>query len=144
MLSFLVSVEQRLWDFVDGDGAAQHMVFWGEVHGEEEVVGQRVKTFRGVNGLFFTLMVLRTALPLRVISTLFGVHETTGGRAFTTWLNFLYRSFKPLVRLPTRDEVSRYAPDNFRRQGLKDVAMVLDASEVWINSSWQTDLNWAC
>lgn len=74
---------------------------------------QRVKTFRGVDGLFFTLMVLRTAMPLVVASTLFGVHESTGGRAFTTWLNFLYRSLRPVIRLPSAKEVVDLLPKNF-------------------------------
>lgn len=75
--------KQRLYDFVDGDGAAKHMVFWDEREGgceeERRTREKRTKFFRGPNGLFFTLMVLRTALPLVVLSTLFGVHETTGG-----------------------------------------------------------------
>lgn len=83
--------------------------------------GGRVKRrsggFRGMNDLFFTLMVLRTAVPIVVASTLFGVHETTGGRAFTTWLNFLCRNLRPMVRLPSLDEVDMFAPDNFARYG---------------------------
>lgn len=63
------------------------------------------------------LMALRTAMPLVVLSALFGVNETTGGRAFTTWLNFMHRSMRPLMRLPTREEVDAYAHDNFLRQG---------------------------
>lgn len=105
---------------------------------------KRSRAFRGITGLFFTLMVLRTAVPIVVASTLFGVHETTGGRAFTTWLNFLCRSLRPLVRLPTLDEVDVFAPDNFRRYGYGKCALVLDATEVEIPRTWQGDMNWAC
>lgn len=123
------------------------MQFWDQRHGDGRqedgsMKEQRAKTFRGVNGLFFTLMALRTGMPLVVLSTLFGVNETTGGRAFTTWLNFMHRSMQPLMRLPTREEVDADAPDNFLRQGSGSVALVLDASELAIHNSWQTDVNW--
>jgi len=144
-----VFVAQRLFSFLDADGAATHMRFWDQRHDDGrkedgEAKEQRAKVFRGVNGLFFTLMVLRTAIPLVVLSVFFGVHETTGGRAFTTWLNFLHHSLSPLVRLPTREEVDESAPDNFLRQNLGSVVMLLDASEIPIKSSWNTDVNWLC
>ena len=139
---------QRLFKFLDATGAAENMVFYDErvaggVPDDGGSVEKRCKTFRGVNGLFFTLMVLRSAMPLRVASTLFGVHETTGGRAFTTWLNYLYRSLRRLVRLPSREEVDKFSPGNFCDQGYAAVAMVLDATELEVCSSWQTDMNWA-
>lgn len=123
-------------------------MFWDQRHGDGRHEDgsrkeQRAKLFRGVDGLFFTLMHLRTALPLVALSALFGVHETTGGRAFTTWLNFMHRSMQPLLRLPERSEVDAFAPDNFLSHGLGSVALVLDASEVALHASWQTDLNWA-
>ncbi|CAN0269218.1 unnamed protein product, partial [Pylaiella littoralis] len=84
---------EKLYEFLDPKGAATHMVFYDKREGSGlkqtgEKVSHRNGVFRGINGLFLTLMVLRTAVPLVVASTLFGVHETTVGRAFTTWLNF--------------------------------------------------------
>lgn len=46
-------------------------------------VERRSKKLGGSNGLFFTLLVVRTATPLRVASALYGVSESTAGRAFT-------------------------------------------------------------
>ena len=139
---------QDLFDALNDDGVADVMVFY-EQSAREGLTedGSRVESrsgvFRGVNGLFFTLMVLRTALPLIVLSTLFGVSASTGGRAFTTWLNFLYRSFMPMVRLPSLEEVFKYTPSNFSRQGYDRMIMLLDATEVPIPHSWQTEMNWA-
>lgn len=123
------------------------MVFYDQREGggktaEGTRVEQRRKKFRGVNGLFFTLMVLRTATPIVVASALFGVHETTGGRAFTTWLNFLWRSLRPLVRLPTLAEVDEFVPQNFVDHGYAKCVLVLDATELEICRFWQTDWNW--
>ncbi|CAM9493121.1 unnamed protein product [Pylaiella littoralis] len=142
--------EQKLYEFLDAEGAAAtHVVFYDKREGSGlkqtgERVSHRNGVFRGINGLFLTLMVLRTAVPLVVASTLFGVHETTVGRAFTTWLNFLCRSLRPLVRLPSIDEVDIFAPDNFVRYGYGKCALVLDATELEIPRSWQGDMNWAC
>ena len=105
----LVSL-QDLYGALDNDGAAENMTFYGG--GPESAVksdGSRVvrqkKCFRGPNGLFFTLFVLRTTTPITVASTLFRRGETTGGRAFTTWLNFLARSLRHFVLLPLPHEV---------------------------------------
>ena len=139
---------QRLYEVINADGVADELVWYdqrasGGLKEDGTRVVSRSKVLGGLNGLFFTLMVLRTALPLIVLSTLFGVHESTGGRAFTTWLNFLYRSFKPLVRLPSLEEVSRFTPSNFLRHGYESMIMLLDATEMAINRSWQTEMNWA-
>lgn len=144
-----ITSEQKLYEFLDAEGAATHVVFYDKREGSGlkqtgERVSHRNGVFRGINGLFLTLMVLRTAVPLVVASTLFGVHETTVGRAFTTWLNFLCRSLRPLVRLPSIDEVDIFAPDNFVRYGYGKCALVLDATELEIPRSWQGDMNWAC
>ena len=96
----------------------------------------------GLNGLCFTLFLLRTATSLRVTSALFGVSESTGGRAFSTWLNFLRGFLRRLVRLPTESDVELYAPQNFRDRGLSKVAIVLDATETPVDEVWQTDAAW--
>ena len=141
---------QKLYGFLDERGAAEHMVFFdqrdgGGITSKGEKVQSRQKFFRGLNGLCFTLFVMRTALPIASASALFGVHETTGGRAFTTWLNFLSRSLQPLVRLPCLvREVQNLAPKNFLDKGYGNCVIVLDATELEIPRTWQTDMNWAC
>lgn len=99
----------------------------------------RRKTFRGLNGLFFVLFVLRTAVPLVVASTLFGVSATTGGRAFTTWASYLRSSLRPYVRLPQPHDVESTAPLAFDRKDLAKVVLVLDATELETVRVWQTD-----
>lgn len=135
-----------MYDFINEEGIADNLVWY---RGAETLVGgvkpdgsrpaQRKKELSGLNGLFFTLFVLRTASSLRVTSTLFGVSESTGGRAFTTWVNFLRKALAPCVRLPDIEEVERHAPDNFIKKGLSKVAVVIDATESRVDKVWQSD-----
>ena len=96
----------------------------------------------GLNGLFFALFLLRTATSLRATSALFGVSESTGGRAFSTWLNILRGFLRRLMRLPAESEVELYALQNFRDRGLSKVAMVFDATDIPVDKVWQTDAAW--
>ena len=139
-----------LFAAINEEGVADNLVFYS---GAETTVGgvkadgsrpvQRQKKLGGLNGLFFTLFLLRTASSLRVASTLFGVSESTGGRAFTTWLNFLRGSLRHFIHLPNAKEVVGYAPQNFVDKGLSKVCIVLDATETPVDKVWQTDAAWA-
>lgn len=138
---------QDLYEALNDDGAAENMNFYGggphsAVKSDGSRVVKRKKAFRGPNGLFFTLFILRTATPIKVASALFGRDETTGGRAFSTWLNFLARSLRHYVRLPKPDEVAKTAPANFVSSNLADVIFVLDATEVEVERVWNKDANY--
>lgn len=144
-------IRQTFYDAINVGGAADDIRFQdGDVEpaaateGKENAsIKQRKKVFGGVNGVFFTLLVLRTALPLRIASSLFGVHETTGGRAFTTWMSFLRGSLRPFVRLPTIAEVISTAPIGWEGEELSRVIAVLDATEVESCRSLQIDAAYA-
>lgn len=100
----------------------------------------RRRVLGGRNGLFFTLFVMRTGVPIVVASALFGASTQTGTAAFTTWVCFLRRELQPYVRLPRVEEVKEYAPESFVTAGLDNVVVVLDATELEIVRVWQTDL----
>eukprot|EP00904_Undaria_pinnatifida_P003201 jgi/Undpi1/12882/HiC_scaffold_7.g02548.m1 len=139
---------EKLFIFLDEDGAAQNLTFYDggrelSVKNDGSRVAQRKKTFRGINGLFFVLFILRTSTPVAVTSALFGRNQTTEGRVFSTWLNFLARSFRPLVRLPLLAEVTATAPLNFKRSELSEVVCVLDATELEVERSWNKDAGYA-
>ena len=130
---------QELYSTLNDEGAADNMTFYGSgsaVESDGSRKAHRKRTFRGPNGLFFALFILRTSSPIAVASALFGTSETVGGRAFSTWVNFLARSFRPLVRLPFPPEVAMTAPENFVASNLSKVILILDATEV--------DVEWVC
>lgn len=140
---------QEFFVFLNDEGVVDNLVFyrgvetpvWGvKADGSRPVL--RTKCLGGVNGLFFTLFRLRTGATLRVTSTLFGVSETTGGRAFTTWLKFLRGALAPCVRLMNLPDVESTAPPNFVEKGLSKCYIVLDATESPVDKVWQTDAVW--
>ena len=147
---FFLVRQKRLYVFVNHGGGADNLVYYrgadtrfGGVNANGTRPQQRKKKLGGLNGLFMTLFVLQTASSLRVTSILFGVSESTGGRAFTTWINFLREALRPMVRLPLLNEVEATAPPNFIDKGLSKVAIVLDATETPVDKVWQTDAAWA-
>jgi len=137
---------QALHTFLNAEGGVDNLNFYNAnveqasgLHVNGTRVVRRKKKLGGANGLFFALFVLRTGVSLRVASTLFGVSEATGGRAFTAWLDFLANSSRPVVHLPEVGDVVRSAPPNFRKKGLSSVALVFDTTEYEVDKPWQTD-----
>ena len=142
----LCSPMQALHTFLNAEGGVDNLNFYNAnveqasgLHADGTRVVRRKKKLGGANGVFFALFVLRTGVSLRVASTLFGVSEATGGRAFTAWLDFLANSLRPVVHLPEVGDVVRSAPPNFRKKGLSSVALVFDATEYEVDKPWQTD-----
>lgn len=69
-----------------------------------------------------------------------GAHGTTVGTVQTTPLMFLDRTLRPLIRLPSLEEVGKCAPNNFVKQGYDRRVLALATSEldIW---SWRIDWN---
>lgn len=137
---------QNLLAFLDAEGAVGSMNFYNAdaeqasgLHEDGTRVIRRKKKLGGATGLFFALFLLRTGMSVRVASALFRVSDSTGGRAFTTWLDFLASSLRPVVRLPDVGDVVPSAPPNFRRKQLSSVALVFDATEYAVDKPWQSD-----
>lgn len=140
----LLLLSQGLYESINAHGAADHMIFYGQQE-NASTTKPRSAIFRGINGLFFCLVAMRTGLPVVAVSSLFGASEQTGGRAFTTWVTFLYGALRPFVRLPEVDEVwssetGSTAPSNFKNRGMGKVVIILDATEIETFRVWHTDL----
>lgn len=134
---------QALYDVINYNGAAEAMSFHGDEKADDTTESGIARTtkksvLRSVNGFFFTLFVMR--VPLVVASALFGVQETTGGRAFRTWVRFLRGALNPFVRLPSVDDVLTNAPDDFKAKGMSKVVLVLNAVKVETEQVWVPDL----
>ncbi|CAM9923312.1 unnamed protein product [Ectocarpus fasciculatus] len=130
---------QKLYAAINTEGEADNMVFYDSPQ-PGPYSAPRKSTFRGINGLFFCLVVMRTGMTLVVASMLFGVSPQTGGRAFTTWVKYLRGKLRPWLRLPEVDEVAAKAPANFKRKQMEKVVVVLDATEIETVRVWHTNL----
>ncbi|CAN0424893.1 unnamed protein product, partial [Pylaiella littoralis] len=135
-----LGIFEALFGLVNAEGAVGDLRWYGTGREETSRIVPRSRILGGRNGLFFTLFVMRTGVPLVVASSLFGASTQTGTAAFTTWVCFLRKELQPFVRMPDLHEVREYAPKSFTLAGLENVIVVLDATELEIVRVWQTDL----
>ena len=101
------------------------------VHSEETRGAPRSLT--PLNEFFLVLCRLRCALLVNDIAYRFGVSRATVCRIFTTWINFLYYSFKEINIWPSRQQI-----DDFMPQAFKDIypttRCIVDATEIFIQT----------
>ncbi|XP_061191028.1 uncharacterized protein LOC133199197 [Saccostrea echinata] len=74
---------------------------------------------------------LRLALPVFVMSQLFGVSCSRVSSIFTTWMFCLYHNFKDCIIWPSRDIVKKFMPKSFR-QSYPRTRAIIDCSEIFI------------
>lgn len=72
-----------------------------------------------------TLVRLRLALPIYVMSQLFGVSCSRVSSIFTTWIFCLYYIFKDCIIWPSRDIVKKYMPKSFRQTYPRTRAIII-------------------
>ena len=101
------------------------------MHSEETRGAPRSLT--PLNEFFLVLCRLRCALLVNDIAYRFGVLRATVCRIFTTWINFLYYSFKEINIWPSRQQI-----DDFMPQAFKDIypttRCIIDATEIFIQT----------
>lgn len=61
-----------------------------------------------------TLVRLRLGIFGFVLSDLFGISNSRVSQIFVTWITFLSRCFKMLIKWPSRNQVQKYMPNSFR------------------------------
>ena len=72
------------------------------------------KTLTPLNEFFLVLCHLRCALLINDIVYRFGVSRATVCQIFTTWINFLYFSFKEINLWPSRQQINDFMPQAFK------------------------------
>lgn len=75
-----------------------------------------------------TLVRLRLALPVFVMSELFGVSSSRVSSIFTTWMFCLYYLFKDCIAWPSRERINRFMPKSFKKNFPKTRA-IIDCTE---------------
>lgn len=79
--------------------------------------------------LFLTLMKLRQGKEDFELARIFDVSESTVGRVFSVWLNFMFYQLSEIDIWPERELVSLYMPRDFKRKFPK-TRVILDATEI--------------
>lgn len=78
-----------------------------------------------------TLVRLRLALTTFVMADLFGVSTSRVSQVFTTWINFMFTIFKPLLKWPSRNVLKKFMPSSFRAK-FPNVNCIIDCTEFFI------------
>ena len=79
---------------------------------------------------FFLVMCrLRQALPEKHLSFLFGVSQSTVSRIFISWINFMFLRFGTINIWPSRAEVNRLMPEDFKAK-YPNTRVIIDCTEI--------------
>ena len=79
--------------------------------------------------LLVTLIKLRCNKPNQELAFMFGVSMHVVSQTFTTWLNFMYFSFKEINIWPEKDVIDMFMPADFKDK-FPDTRVILDATEI--------------
>jgi hypothetical protein len=75
-----------------------------------------------------TMVRLRLGLLGFVLGDMFGVSETRVSQIFTTWINFLFQVFKPLIKWPSKEKAKKHMPASYKKHYPKTRA-IIDCTE---------------
>lgn len=82
-------------------------------------------------------MILQKKLMGFIIADLFGTHESTISRTFTTWIHFLASVLKPLIKWLTKKKVMKHMPRSFRNK-YGNTRAVIDCTESFVQRPSRT------
>ena len=94
--------------------------------------GQQSKLRKRMNPkqeFFLVICRLRQALPEKHLSFLFGVSQSTVSRIFISWINFMFLRFGSINIWPSRAEVDRLMPEDFKAK-YPNTRVIIDCTEI--------------
>lgn len=92
-----------------------------------------------------TLIRIRRGFDTNEMSFLFGVSQSQVSHVFLTWVNLLYKCFKPLLEWPSASIIKKNLPRSFRKSFPK-TRIVIDCSELFMQKPRSVDaqrLTWS-
>ena len=73
----------------------------------------------------FTMVRLKTGMLTTAITDLFGISQCLVSKIFTTWINFLYQVFKPLIKWPSKKKkIQKHMLASFKTKYPKTRAII--------------------
>ncbi|XP_062620990.1 uncharacterized protein LOC134282606 [Saccostrea cucullata] len=89
--------------------------------------------------LILTLVRFRLALPVVVMSDLFGVSCSRISSIFSTWIFYMYFMFKDFIFWPSRELVKKFMPKSFYK--FPRTRAIIDCSEIFIQRPRDPSVN---
>lgn len=72
---------------------------------------------------------LRQGFHEQHLAFLFGISQSTISRIFISWINFMYLRFGTINIWPTRDEIDKTMPEDFKAK-YPETRVILDCTEL--------------
>ncbi|ESP03283.1 hypothetical protein LOTGIDRAFT_137682, partial [Lottia gigantea] len=80
--------------------------------------------------LLMVLIRLRRGFDIDVVSDLMGIHSSNVSRIFTTWINFLYLELQFLISWPSKEQVRKNLPQQFKH--FPKTVSIIDCTEFFV------------
>lgn len=111
-----------------GQGSSREVPYQGD--SSKKKTGPKRKLSR-FHEFLLTLIRLRLALFTFCLADLFSISSTRVSQVFTTWTNFMYVVFTPLLKWPSSQRTKKYMPRCFKVQYPKTTC-IIDCTEFFI------------
>ncbi len=118
--------------------------FLGEAKFELQIIGRKaIVKSRDLRSLsvkcqfLLTLIVLRRNYTFKEIAVTYKVGRKVVSQVFRTWLQFMFFKFKDIeeAMFTKREDIPRPLPRHFANKLLRDVRVVIDCTEIFLQSS---------
>ena len=119
-------------DCLKADGMLENIhLYRGDTTGTgTKSVRWNARALNATESIFFTLVVLRTGIDVNVVSTLFGISDTTGSRYLTTYVSFLCRWLESEFPYPSELQIAAALPAAIKEKWpTANLEMIFDAME---------------
>jgi hypothetical protein len=101
----------------------------------------RKPALNGLNQMFCTMFALRTGARLNITAKLFGIHQSTMSRYFTTWVKALAAVFQREMPFPSQDIIRKTCPKEWIEMfGHNRIRIVVDATNLNIPTASDPDI----
>lgn len=116
-----------LWKYLGKE--TENLVIWrGKLDLQPKGLYRRNKKISPQNQLFLTLVRLRCGMLLKDLAYRFDIHESYASKIITTWITFMYNTFKKLDIFPDRETDNKRIPKVFKH--FKNIRVIIDGFEV--------------
>ncbi len=121
-----------LWEFL-GEAKFQLTI----IGAKTSVTSQDLRTLSVECQFLLTLIVLRRNYTFQEISVTYKVGRKLTSQVFRTWLQFMYFKFKDVeaAMFTRKEDLPRPLPRHFSNKLLRDVRVVIDCTEIFVQSS---------
>lgn len=118
--------------------AARKLKLWDgkyKFHNTGRSAGRKRKALTLFEEFCMTLVRIRRGYDVVLLSHLFGVANSHVCRILPSWINFLAKCFKPLIKWPTKEVVEKNLPESFK--SFPRTRVIIDCTEIYVEKAFR-------